>query len=400
MTRLITALAVFLCVVNAAAAQELRALARLLPELSGVEDTRDGATVTLAITQAVPYRIVTLDTPKRIAIDFREVSFESGIDALDHSDAVVGIRTGRIAPGWSRMVIELDAPMRVATAGMKTNPQDGDAVISVTLEKATAEEFAAAVALSSTDLVALAGSSPEVEVSEKLRPIIVLDPGHGGVDPGAQRGGFDEADLMLTFARELREMLVRSGRYDVILTREEDIFVSLPARVSIARAAEGDLFLSLHADALAEGRATGTTIYTLSEDASDKMSALLAERQDRQDILAGVDLRAQDDEIATVLMDLARARTTPRSDAVAEFLVGALRESLGGLHKRPRLTAGFSVLKAPDIPSVLIELGFMSSKSDLDNLMNEEWRVKASQGILRAVDAWQLDELARKEAEQ
>ncbi len=399
MTRVLMILAAVLCLCAPAFGQELRALARLLPEASGVEDTRDGVAVTLAITQAVPYRVVTLDAPKRVAIDFREVAFEATAKDILRSEKVTDLRTGRIAPGWSRLVLDLAAPMKVDLAGMVTDPAEGDAVIQVTLSEATVEEFAAAVALSSDDLVALAASETP-PASDKPRPVIVLDPGHGGVDPGAERDGIKEADLMLIFARELREILVRSGRYDVVLTREEDVFVSLPARVSIARAVEGDLFLSLHADALAEGRATGTTIYTLSDRASDKASAALAERQDRQDILAGVDLRAQDDEIATVLMDLARARTHPRSDAVADFLVEGLRDSLGKLHKRPRLTAGFSVLKAPDIPSVLIELGFMSSKADLDNLMNPDWRVKAAQGVLKAVDAWHLDELARREAGQ
>ena len=399
MTRILTYLAAVLCLCTPVVAQDLRALARLVVEESHIQDAGPAVEVQLALTQAVPYRLVTLAEPNRIAVDFREVAFDPTSTEILKAGAITALRTGRIAPGWSRMVLDLAAPMRVAEAGMVTDPADGDAVITITLEPATIEEFAAAVALSSRDLVALSAQEMPT-VSDKTRPVIVLDPGHGGVDPGAQRDGVDEADLMLTFARELREILVRSGRYDVVLTREEDVFVSLPARVSLARAAEGDLFLSLHADALAEGRATGTTIYTLSDEASDKMSAALAERQDRQDILAGVDLRAQDDEIATILMDLARSRTHPRSDAVADFLVSGLQDTLGKLHKRPRLTAGFSVLKAPDIPSVLIELGFMSSKADLDNLMNREWRMKASQGILKAVDAWHLDELARKEAGQ
>jgi N-acetylmuramoyl-L-alanine amidase len=168
----------------------------------------------------------------------------------------------------------------------------------------------------------------------------------------------------------------------------------LPQRVSLARAAGADVFISLHADALAEGRATGTTIYTLSDEASDEASALLAERQDRTDILAGVDLTAHDDQIATVLMDLARRETTPRTDRLADALVDGLKNTLGKLHKRPRLEAGFSVLKAPDIPSVLIELGFMSSEKDLDRLRDQVWRSQAAVGIVDALDLWALEDAA------
>lgn len=200
---------------------------------------------------------------------------------------------------------------------------------------------------------------------------------------------------MLGFARELKEALLRGGVDDVVMTRTDDRFVSLPARVSVARAAGADLFLSLHADAIAKGRATGTTIYTLSQDATDAASAALAERQDRQDILAGVDLRAQDDQIATVLMDLARLQTAPRTDRLADEMVTGLQTHLGKLHKRPRLEAAFSVLKAPDIPSVLIELGFMSSETDLANLTDPRWRARAADGIVAAVNAWALDDTAR-----
>jgi N-acetylmuramoyl-L-alanine amidase len=280
--------------------------------------------------------------------------------------------------------------MEVTQAGLETDPSEGDAVVRVIMAATSPLAFAASA------------GSPEPSRREATpvaaddgRLVVVLDPGHGGVDPGAQRGGYNEADLMLSFALELKEALLRDGVDEVVLTRSDDSFVSLPARVSIARAAGADLFLSLHADAIAKGRATGTTIYTLSDDATDAASAALAERQDRQDILAGVDLRAQDDQIATVLMDLARLQTAPRTDRLADAMVSGLQDRLGQLHKRPRLEAAFSVLKAPDIPSVLIELGFMSSETDLANLTDPDWRAQAAQGIVAAVNAWTLDDTAR-----
>ncbi|EPX79159.1 N-acetylmuramoyl-L-alanine amidase [Litoreibacter arenae] len=396
MSRLISQMAVvslwYVGMTLSAASQDLRALARVDMDASQVGDSYGETTLSLVLTQAVPYRVQVFDAPWRIAVDFREVAFEPDLSRLDQSDRVAELRAGVIRDGWSRLVLELVEPMLVESAGMVTDPQDGDAIITVRLEPADEAEFAERAA---SDTVGVKtweqGAAAQFG---NVRPMVVIDPGHGGVDPGAQRFGVDEADLMLQFARELREQLLRTGRYDVIMTREDDSFVSLPQRVSLARAAGADVFLSLHADALAEGRATGTTIYTLSDEASDEASAKLAERQDRTDIVQGVDLTAQDDRIATVLMDMARRETTPRTERLANALVGGLRNTLGELHKRPRLEAGFSVLKAPDIPSVLIELGFMSSEKDMKRLQDQVWRSQAAAGIVDALDLWALEDAA------
>ncbi|MEM7471005.1 MAG: N-acetylmuramoyl-L-alanine amidase [Pseudomonadota bacterium] len=372
-----------------ATAEDLRALARLDPLGSSIVDVDKGVMITLSLTQAVPYRVYTLDAPKRVVIEFREVAFGSDLELLDRSERISEVVGGDARPGWSQLQLVLDGPMEVTKAALTTDPQEGDAVVSLLLGPSSEEAFS----LAAQSREPAISDGPEAPDDRAL--VVVLDPGHGGVDPGAQRKGYDEADLMLQFALELKEALLRGGVDRVELTRSDDSFVSLPARISIARAANADIFLSLHADALAEGRATGTTIYTLSQEASDRASALLAERQDRQDILAGVDLREQDDQIATILMDLARLETAPRSDRLADALVVGLRESLGKLHKRPRLRAGFSVLKAPDIPSVLIELGFMSSDTDLNNLLDSGWRGQAAKGIVDAITVWALDERAR-----
>lgn len=365
-----------------------RALARVDMTGSALTQRRSGVELTLQLTQAVPYRVLVLDGPRRIAVDFREVAFEPQIGTLAEGGLVQEVRAGTIRDGWSRMVLELAAPLAVAQAGMVTDPSEGSATLVLALEPTTPEAFAAK-AVTVQDVPAF-----RVAPGETKPLMVVLDPGHGGVDPGAQREGIDEADLMLTFAFELREQLLRSGNDDVLLTRDDDSFVSLPQRVSLARAAGGDVFISLHADALAEGRATGTSVYTLSDEASDEASAKLAERQDRTDLVAGVDLTAQDDQIATVLMDLARAQTVPRTDRLAQALVDGLRGSIGTLHKRPRLEAGFSVLKAPDIPSVLLELGFMSSRTDLTRLQDPVWRSQAAAGIVDALDLWALEDAA------
>jgi N-acetylmuramoyl-L-alanine amidase len=224
---------------------------------------------------------------------------------------------------------------------------------------------------------------------------VVLDPGHGGIDPGAEADGTQEKDLMLTFARELREVLMRAGGFEVVLTRDADEFVSLERRVALAHRAGADVFVSLHADALSGARARGASVYTLSDSASDAASAALAERHNRADILAGVDLSGKDDVVADVLMDLARMETQPRADHLAEVLLDTLRAADLPLLSRPQRHAGFSVLKAPDIPSVLIELGFLSSQRDLKNLRDADWRAQVAETLRDALGTWRDADAAR-----
>ncbi|MFN3293630.1 MAG: N-acetylmuramoyl-L-alanine amidase, partial [Gemmobacter sp.] len=221
-----------------------------------------------------------------------------------------------------------------------------------------------------------------------------LDPGHGGIDPGAERDGHSEARLMLTFARELKEALLRAGGFRVVMTRETDSFVPLETRVALAHAAQADVFLSLHADAVAEGLATGATVYTLAAEASDAASAALAERHDRDALMSGVDLTGQDDLIAGVLMDMARTETAPRTDKLAAALVQAMRAQNLALHKTPRRGAAFSVLKAPDIPSVLLELGYMSSPPDLARLTDPKWRARMAGALVAGLSGWAAQDAA------
>jgi N-acetylmuramoyl-L-alanine amidase len=199
---------------------------------------------------------------------------------------------------------------------------------------------------------------------------------------------------MLTFARDLKELLLRDGRFTVVMTREEDIFVPLEARISVARDAGADLFLSLHADALAEGEAQGATVYTLSDEASDEAAAALAERHDRDDLLAGIDLSGQDDLVAEVLMDMARTETAPRTDRLADAVVAAIKAAELRMHRQPRQSAGFSVLKSPDIPSVLLEVGFLSSSRDLTRISDPKWRARMAEAILKGILEWSEEDAA------
>jgi len=359
-------------------------------------DRGGGAELSLSLSQGVPWRVFTLTDPNRLVVDFREVDWQ-GADAaeIDRSEAVADLRVGAFRPGWSRLVAALAKPLALDEAELRVDAQDGSAALRIALAPVNQAAFdanAGAPRDPRWDLPAATARAPEPRGDGAIR--VMIDPGHGGIDPGAEAGGINEADLMLTFARELRDVLLRAGGYEVVLSRDADVFVSLEARVALAHETDADVFLSLHADALDEGIARGAAIYTLADEASDAASAALAERHDRDDLLAGLDLSGTDDRVAGVLLSLARLDNNPRSAALADNLLGGIRNAVGRVHKRPRRQAGFSVLKAADIPSVLIELGFLSTEADLDNLQDPIWRAGMAAGIRDGLNAWALEDAA------
>ena len=375
------------------AAQDLSAVARLQPLQSEIVDSGQGLGITLTLSQAVPWRARVLDAPPRVVLDFREVDWTGLADMPLQSQRIEAMRAGVFRAGWSRLVIELTEPMVISTAQMATT---GATVVEVMLIPATPAEFAAKTALPEPEAWTL--PKPALTAKPILRGagplIVVLDPGHGGLDPGAQRGDLTEADLVLTFARELKELLVRDGNFAVVLTRDADEFVPLEARISIARAAGAHVLISIHADALSQGDAVGATVYTLSAEANSAASATLAERHDRDDLLAGVDLTEQDDVVAEVLMDMARTKTIPRTDRLSVALEAEITAKGLKMHRNPQQKASFSVLKSPDIPSVLLELGFMSSDSDLARLVDAKWRSKMAEAMRNALTVWAKEDAA------
>ena len=370
-----------------AAAQDLSALARLDPAASSIGDRGQGVGISLALSQPVPWRVRVLDAPPRLVLDMREVDWTGVQGVPRETDQINGLRAGVFRAGWSRLVIELAGPMLVSSAEMVTDPAT---VVRLTLTPADQAAFAIQAALPEPPEWTLPDPAllPARPKDRDGPLIVVLDPGHGGLDPGAERDGQTEAALMLGFAREFKELLLRDGGFDVVMTREADEFVPLETRISIARAAGADVFLSLHADALAEGEAVGATLYTLAAEASDEAAATLAERHDRDDLLAGIDLTEQDDLVAEVLMDMARTTTAPRIARLADALQASIQEAGLKMHRRPQQRAGFSVLKSPDIPSVLIELGFLSSARDLARLNDAVWRAKMAAALRDGLLAW------------
>ena len=368
-------------------AQQLSALARLDPARSHLLDQTTGVELLLGISQPVPWRVRVLDTPPRLIVDFREVDW-TGLSQMPQESAdVLGLRAGVFRPGWSRLVVDLMGPMLVAQAEMVTAPETA---VRLLLRPASQAEFAAKAAEPEPAGWALPKPAPLMPVPPRgTGPlIVVLDPGHGGIDPGAERDGQSEAKLMMVFARELKEILLRDGGFKVILTREDDSFVPLESRISVAHMAGAQVFLALHADATPEGEAFGATVYTLAEEASDKASSTLAERHNRDDLLAGIDLSQQDDVVATVLMDMARAQTKPRTDKLADALVAAIKGAKIRMHRHPHQEASFAVLKSADIPSILLEIGFMSSESDMAHLLDPDWRDSMAKAIRDGLKAW------------
>ena len=381
-------------------AQALTARSFLRVEDSSISPIWRGVDVQLSLTQGVPFRIKHVNGPQRVIIDFNGLYGETNVNDVIGSQRVTDIRFGQIRAGWSRMVLTLDGPMTVGKSQMRIK-QDGGAMLSFVLRQTDEAGFTAAVEADRRGITLALESTAGAQDSATNEPeqglAIVLDPGHGGIDPGAEVGSHQEAALMLSFARALGEALIRDG-HRVILTRNDDVFVSLRERVSIAHKTQADVLISLHADALSGGGARGATVYTLADEATDAASAQLARGHDRSDILGGVDLVGQDDTVAGVLIDLARRETQPRADRLAELLVGGIKASVDGINSRPRRQAGFAVLKAPDIPSVLIELGFMSDTQDLANLTKPEWRAQAILGLVAGVRLWAAEdaELAKR----
>src|SRR6185312_10410459 len=228
------------------------------------------------------------------------------------------------------------------------------------------------------------------------RPLIVLDPGHGGIDTGARAAsGVNEKAVVLALALALRDKLAESGKYRVAMTRGDDTYVTLGDRVQFARSRKAALFISIHADFLPhkEGQADGASIYTLSEHASDAEAARLADDENKADVIAGVDLSAEPDDVANILVDLAQRETKTFSLQFAHATVKEFK-TVARLHKRPLKSAGFVVLKAPDVPSVLIELGYMSNRGDLNHLVDAEWRGKTAAALAHAVDDFFAPRLA------
>src|SRR5262245_50208878 len=348
-----------------------------------------------AFTLADPYRVV-IDLPQ-VAFQFPPKTGESG------RGLIKAFRYGLVMPGGSRIVVDTKGPVRVDKAFVLDPVDSQPARVVLDLVAIDRESFMRNLALENRGRRQAEPKKNERDSRDSRdgksgdqRPLVMLDPGHGGIDNGTSAAtGENEKDIVLAFALELRDKLEKSGKYRVAMTRSDDRFVPLADRVRMARGQNAALFISVHADALAknEGEARGAAIYTLSETASDAEAGRLAEDENRADVIAGVDLSGEPDDVADILIDLAQRETKHFSAHFAKTLHGELKTS-AKFHKHPLKSAGFRVLTAPDVPSVLVELGYVTSRQDLKLMTSEAWRTRATDSIVQAVNAFFAKRLA------
>jgi len=344
------------------------------------------------LTHKVDVHVFTLADPYRVVVDIPQVTFRLPPKAGETGRGMIkAFRFGLVMPGGSRIVLDLAKPARVDKAFVVDQAEGAPARLVLELVATDRENFLRKVALDQRFAHAQTPPLREQQSSSgDARPIIVLDPGHGGIDTGTKgSNGEMEKDIVLDFAKRLKEKVETAGKYRVLLTRSDDTFVPLAERVRFAREAGASLFISIHADSLPrkEGDAQGATVYTLSETATDPAAARLAEQENRADVIAGVDLKDQPDDVAGILIDLAQRETKTFSVQFASKLVGIMKQT-ARLHKDPIKSAGFRVLRAPDVPSVLVELGYVSNKEDLQSLSSDSWRDHTANAMSAAIDGY------------
>lgn len=404
------------------------------------------------LDRPVSYSVYVIDNPYRVVVDLPDVRFNMPPEIGDTGKGLIrAYRFGQLAPGKSRIVIDTTGPVLIeksfvlnpdndqparmiidivqtdqrtfarikaterpartaAATSLQQAPdtlaellkREGVARIDEEAERAEQTEMAASLIPKPRPKPSQSGPASgllpdRTGVAARAKPVVVLDPGHGGIDGGTvSRKGTPEKKVVLAFARELRKKLLATGRFEVHMTRNDDRFISLGKRVKFARAKKADLFIAVHADSLRQRRVRGATVYTLSEKASDAEAAALAEKENSADFIGGVDLGEDAGEVAGILLDLALRETKNHSIYFARRVVKNLKP-VTPLNRRPVRSAGFKVLRAPDVPSVLLELGYLSNRHDEKNLVSSKWRRKAASAVTAAIEGFFSPEVAARQ---
>jgi len=397
-----------------------------------VQDVRIGlhpgnTRVVLELSEASPFRAFVLDNPWRLVVDMPTFGWQAGQISRPAGSLIKTIRQGALDPGISRVVIDLEEPVSLQKAFLIKKDGGKPDRLVIDFKQTSAAGFALEKGKSLGNLKAegfrnetpplvatvtpplpnqqqtkqasTGMALPQKKPSESASPyshapqekkyFIVIDAGHGGVDPGAiGANGVFEKHIALAMAKELKQILEDTGRYKVLLTRDRDVYLRLFQRVEIARSHSADLFISLHADSIGKGNVRGASIYTLSEKASDEQTARLADRENKADIIAGIDISHEDKQVADILIDIAMRDTMNQSKFFANTIIETMGHGGINILEKPHRSAGFAVLKAPDIPSVLIEMGFMSNKSEAQLLSEPSYRRKVARTIVQGIDAY------------
>ncbi len=386
----------FLCAVAASAAERPPAAAAAA-SFPGATDARlagdeSQTRFVMDFSRTIDLHAFTLADPYRVVVDIPQAIFRLPPKTGESGRGLIkAFRFGLVMQGGSRLVLDLAKPVRIEKASVIDAADGMPARLVLDLVATDRESFLRKIALTNR------AAGPELPRADKPqaaggdpRPLVVLDPGHGGIDTGTKSSGGElEKDIVLNVAQLLRERLEKAGKCRVLMTRTDDTFVPLADRVRMARSAGAALFVSIHADALPrrEGDAQGASVYTLSETASDSEAARLAEKENRADVIAGVDLKTEPDDVAGILIDLAERETKSFSLQFAHKLIGEMKTATR-LHKTPLKSAGFRVLRAPDVPSVLLELGYVSNRQDLQSLLSDTWRNRTAETIAKAIETY------------
>ena len=363
-----------------------------LAQIGNASNFNDGYGLRLKLDEAVPFKVYSLNYPNRIVLELNTETHKTLNDFDIKSSPFLGeIKFKKLIDGWVAISIYIGKPAKVQNLTMKPHKLDASKIeLSFELFPIVQYEFDRIVEIFSDPST----DEPAVTIENNFNNnknnnlIVVIDPGHGGLDPGAQVKTIREADLMLSLAQVVVEEVKRLDNTEVILTRTSDQFMSLDKRLILAVQAGADVFISLHADTVEKGKASGSTVYTLSQEASDQASARLAARHGGNELISSVDLTGADTAITAALMGLLRQENTVRSNAFSKSIIKNLEYLSIKLNPKPSRKANFSVLKLPSVPSVLIETGFMSTSSDLQNLQDRDWAEKFALAISSGILEW------------
>jgi N-acetylmuramoyl-L-alanine amidase len=369
-----------------------------------------GATrLVLEVSEQITPEVSILTAPDRVIIDFPELSWALPMTAAAAKGGLIhSFRFGSFTAGRSRMVLDVKGPVVLKSAFMIEPREDHRFRYVVDLEASApprqqqagptpkplppaTPQIQARPAVPPAQQNAAVQPLPKPPARQSAKPqdarrVVAIDAGHGGVDPGTVgKGGTYEKDITLAMARELKSRMEATGRYRVVLTRDQDTFLPLRDRVAVARANGAEMFISLHADANPNHSVRGGSVYTLSEVASDKEAEMLANKENKADLIAGMDLSNENPQVTSILLDLAQRETMNYSATFAAMMVAELGKSVQLLGRSHRF-AGFAVLKAPDVPSVLFELGYLSNSVEEKLLSQAAYRRKIADGVVRAAD--------------
>ena len=359
----------------------------------------DKIRLVIDLDQNAEFRSFVLPDPYRIVIDLPAFTWNTNNVQDQQKAGITGVRHGNLKPGISRIVFDLNRPIAIHKAFTLPAASGKPSRLVIDFANTNASGFASAqrnilgkLNVNNISEISAAAPPPRATTAPpktSKKPLIIIDPGHGGIDPGAiGANGVHEKKVALALSKELKKQLEASGQYRVKMTRTGDTFIKLSNRVRYARKHHGDLFISIHADSLRDPGVSGASVYTRSETASDAQTAKRAARENKADLIAGIELEVEDDAVMDILVDLARRNTQNQSKFFANTLVDKFKSASIKTLKRPHRFANFAVLKAPEIPSVLVEAGFMSNKKEANKLNTSAHRKKIAKTLKQGIDTY------------